>query len=60
MQATIELQRKAKTNRNFFLELPESAKAPKTGALIAINNPTKEFTEPITKVLSASERSEAQ
>ena len=52
--------KKAKLNKNFLLESPASAKAPNTGALKAINKPTSELTDPIAKVLSASERSEAQ
>ena len=54
------MPKKAKLNKNFLFESPASAKAPKTGALKAINSPTKELTEPIANVLSASERSEAQ
>jgi len=54
------MPKKAKLNKNFLLESPASAKAPNTGALKAINNPTSELTDPIAKVLSASERFEAQ
>ena len=50
----------AKVRSNFFFELPASANAPSTGALMAINNPTKELAEPITNVLSASDKSLAQ
>ena len=54
------MPKKAKLNRNFLLESPASANAPKTGALKAIYKPTRELTDPIANVLSASERSEAQ
>ena len=54
------MPKKAKLNKNFLFELPASANAPNTGALKAMSNPTIELTEPIAKVLSASERSEAQ
>ena len=50
----------AKVRSNFFFEFPASANAPNTGALMAINNPTKELAEPITNVLSASDKSLAQ
>ena len=36
------------------------ANAPIMGALTAIIKPTKEFADPMTKVLSASDNSEAQ
>ena len=40
--------------------LPASANAPITGALKAINKPTRELAEPITKVLSESDKFDAQ
>ena len=54
------MPRAANINKNFFLVLPASAIAPSIGALIAINKPIKEFTEPITKVLWAASKSPAQ
>ena len=50
----------ANVKSSFFLELPASAIAPITGALIAIKSPTNELADPIIKVLSASGKSDAQ
>ena len=41
----------AKNNKNLFFTRPTSARAPRIGALMAIIRPTKEFIEPMAKVL---------